>query len=90
MENERRLMRLVIDPLALAYTMRTGTQWRVENGIPVDAEFRGANENIYARTINIFFSHPHFAHVEIGREVPEIIAHFKTIYGGSDTPIEAP
>lgn len=68
-DNSRRLMRLEVPPTFFGVAIK-GTFIECTEGLPEDCEFRGFAINPEKNTLNVFISHPSFAYVHEGGEIP--------------------
>ena len=75
-----RLKRIPINPQVLFHMFETGTSWRVEAGIPVNAELRGFTIDPNTQCLNLFIESDTFDAVDIDSEVaPTLQTLFKKI-----------
>jgi len=79
MKTTARVKRVVIVPEILFHIFGTGTSWRVETGIPLDARIRGVTHDPYANTINLFVEHESFPEIDGGSVAEPLEMLFKKL-----------
>lgn len=67
---KKRLKRLLINPETFFRIMREETAWRVEKGIPKDAELKGVTLDPYTQTLNLFIEHSSFEEIDVHSVAP--------------------
>ena len=72
--DERRVVRVLLDVSTLAHLLRGGSMVKLDAGIPEDARCVGVSHDVMSNGINVFFEHPSFDAIEPAYWVPAVMA----------------
>lgn len=79
MKLKAKVKRIQISPEAMMHVMAQGTAWRVSEGVPAGAKFRGCTLDPYTQIVYLFVEHESFPEIEVASVIPILETEFQKI-----------